>query len=243
MPNMNLNAADRGRTVDESADRVESRKKELFELAVFLLLIVPSMLISFPGLGGSLGFPLLAVSVIFRDLSLTCLVVFFLWRDGVSLSRLGWTRAGLKQEALLGVALFVPILYGIAILKRVFEWVGLSGVKGVPQFLMAKGPLEIVLACVLVVVVAVAEETIFRGYLILRFNQLTGSIASAILLSSAVFSLGHGYEGTAGLGTVGVLGVILALVYLWRKSLVAPVVLHFLIDFFPLVLLPLLKIK
>ncbi len=229
--------------MDEPVSSVESRKKELFELAVFLLLIVPSMLISFPGLGGSFGFPLLAVSVIFRDLSLTCLVLFFLWHDGVPLSRLGWTFAGLKQEALLGVALFVPILYGIAILKRLFEWVGLSGVKGVPQFLTAKGPIEILLACVLVVVVAVAEETIFRGYLILRFNQLTGSIASAILLSSAVFSLGHGYEGTAGLGTVGVLGIILALVYLWRKSLVAPVVLHFLIDFFPLVLLPLLGIK
>lgn len=229
--------------MDEPVSRVESRKKELFEVAVFLLLIVPSMIISLPGFGGeSLGFPILAVSVIFRDLSLTCLVVFFLWRDGAPLSRLGWTLAGLKEEALLGAALLLPILYGVTILKRVFEWFGLS-VKGVPQFLTPKGPLEILLACILVAVAAVAEETIFRGYLILRFNQLTGSIVSAILISSSVFSLGHGYEGTAGIGTVGVLGVILALLYVWRKSLVAPVVLHFLIDFFPLVLLPLLGIK
>jgi membrane protease YdiL (CAAX protease family) len=46
--------------------------------------------------------------------------------------------------------------------------------------------------------VAVAEETIFRGYLILRFRAVTGRTSAAVLLSSIVFSLGHGYEGMAG---------------------------------------------
>ena len=231
--------------MEEPHSRAESRRMELFEVAVFLLLIVPSMIISFLALGGeTLGFTLLAVSVIFRDISLTCLVVFFLWREGEPLARLGWKFTKVKEEAVLGAALFLPILYGESMIERVLEWFGFSpNISGVPQFLTAKGPLEIFLACILVAVVAVAEETIFRGYLLLRFRGITGSIAAAVLISSAVFSLGHGYEGAAGIGTVGVLGVILALIYVWRKSLVAPVVLHFLIDFFPLVLLPLLKIK
>ena len=40
--------------------------------------------------------------------------------------------------------------------------------------------------------------------------------------------------------TVGVMGAIFALIYMWRQSLVAPIVMHFLQDFIGIVLLPLL---
>ncbi len=69
------------------------------------------------------------------------------------------------------------------------------------------------------------------------------SMGAAVISSSLVFSIGHGYEGTVGLATVGVMGVVLALVYLWRKSLVAPMVLHFLQDFIGIVLVPVLGLK
>ncbi len=49
--------------------------------------------------------------------------------------------------------------------------------------------------------------------------------------SSVIFSLGHGYEGAAGVITVFYMGLIFALIYLWRGSLVAPVIMHFLQDF------------
>ena len=95
----------------------------------------------------------------------------------------------------------------------------------------------------MIVVVAFAEETIFRGYLILRFKAVTGSLPAAILLSAVVFSLGHGYEGSAGVITVGVMGLLFALVYVWRQSLVAPMAMHFLQDFISIVLLPILGMK
>jgi membrane protease YdiL (CAAX protease family) len=90
------------------------------------------------------------------------------------------------------------------------------------------------------VVVAVAEETIFRGYLLLRFVGIGMGKVLAVLLASVIFAIGHGYEGSAGIATVGVMGVIFALVYLWRGSLVAPIVMHFLQDFLAIVLLPIL---
>jgi membrane protease YdiL (CAAX protease family) len=102
---------------------------------------------------------------------------------------------------------------------------------------------ELALAVVLVAVVAVAEETIFRGYLLLRFRTVLGSTTAMVLLSSFIFALGHGYEGTAGLVTVGVMGAVFALVYLWRGSLTAAVVMHFLQDFVGIVLVPLLARK
>ncbi len=221
------------------------RKKEFFELAVFLLLIIPSMMLSFLPLGKErFGFTVMAVSIILRDISLTCLVFFFLWRDGEPLSRLGWKSGRLLEEIALGAILFLPVLYAEPLLEKVFQWFGLSpAMSRLPRFLTPKSLPEIFLACILTAVAAVAEETIFRGYLMLRLNGLMGSVISAVLISSAIFSLGHGYEGAAGAGTVGVLGIILALTYVWRKSLVAPAVLHFLIDFFPLVLLPLFKLK
>jgi membrane protease YdiL (CAAX protease family) len=90
-------------------------------------------------------------------------------------------------------------------------------------------------------VVAAAEEVIFRGYLLLRFTQLTEKPAAAVLLAAAVFSLGHGYQGAGGIVGVWVLGVIFGAVYFWRGSLVAPMVMHFLQNFAGMVLVPMQK--
>jgi len=117
---------------------------------------------------------------------------------------------------------------------------GLSVPSATAAFLSPKGSLEILLAFFLIVVVAIAEETIFRGYLLLRFRAMM-SYPAALLLSAAIFSLGHGYEGTAGMLTVGCMGLIFALVFEWRRSLVAPMVMHFLQDFTVIVLLPMLR--
>jgi membrane protease YdiL (CAAX protease family) len=60
------------------------------------------------------------------------------------------------------------------------------------------------------------------------------------MVSSFIFALGHGYEGSAGVVTVGIMGMVFAMVYLWRGSLVAAIVMHFLQDFTGILLLPLL---
>jgi membrane protease YdiL (CAAX protease family) len=64
---------------------------------------------------------------------------------------------------------------------------------------------------------------------------------AAVLLSAVIFSLGHGYEGSAGVITVGAMGIALAVVYAWRRSLIAPIVMHFLQDLLAIVILPLLS--
>lgn len=71
----------------------------------------------------------------------------------------------------------------------------------------------------------------------LRFASITGSPLTAVLISTVFFALGHGYEGTAGVATVGVMGLIFAFIYLWRGSLVAPMVMHFCQDFLGIVVL------
>src|SRR5690606_13436851 len=61
-----------------------------------------------------------------------------------------------------------------------------------------------------------------RGYLLLRLRSLTGGTAVAVVLSSVIFALGHSYQGAAGTIAVGMIGALLAVIYLWRGSIVAP---------------------
>jgi membrane protease YdiL (CAAX protease family) len=225
--------------------RRPSRRVQLIEVAVFLFLIVPSMALSFLVVKqGNLSFVLTAVATILRDLGLVSLILFFLWRNGEPIDLIGWTARNIREEIALGLWLFIPLFYGMAFLERVLQASGLSAPStSLPSFLLAKGMGQSLLASLLVVIVAAAEETIFRGYLILRLKVVTARPAAAVVLSAAIFALGHGYEGSAGVVTVGVMGLAFALVYLWRQSLVAPMVMHFLQDFIGIVLLPMLGMK
>ena len=220
-----------------------SRREQTFELAAFLFLITPSMALSFFVIKqGGLGFVLMSVAVILRDLALLCLVLFFIWRNGEPLAAVGLTVRKLWKEAALGVLLFIPLFIATSAIEVFLQKAGLSAPSSpLPLFTDEKGLREFVLAFLLVAVVALCEESIFRGYLILRLRNITSRAFTAAILSSLIFSLGHGYEGTAGVATVGVMGLAFALVYMWRKSLTAPIVMHFLNDFIVIVFLPFLK--
>jgi membrane protease YdiL (CAAX protease family) len=222
-----------------------SRRVLLIEVAVFLFLIVPSMALSFLVVKqGNLSFVLTAVATILRDLGLVSLIFFFLWRNGEPVDLIGWTFRNIREEIALGLWLFIPLFYGMVLLEQALQAIGLSAPAApLPSFLAAKGMAQSLLASLLVIVVAAAEETIFRGYLILRLQAVTAHPAAAVVLSAVIFALGHGYEGSAGVVTVGAMGLVFALVYLWRQSLVAPMVMHFLQDFLGIVLLPLLGMK
>jgi uncharacterized protein len=220
-----------------------SRKAIVLEVGVFLFLIVPSMVLSFFATGADqINFVLLAVSTIFRDLALVSLILFLTWRDKEPVSRLGLSVKNLDSNILLGFVLYLPLLFAIGLVEQLLTAVGLSSASEPgPSFFHVGGRWEVALAVVLVAVVAVSEETIFRGYLIRRLQAATSSTTAAVLLSSVIFALGHGYEGSLGVVTVGVMGLIFALLYLWRQSLVVPIVLHFLQDFLAIVVAPYLQ--
>lgn len=225
---------------DHTNQAVMSRWQQFLEVAVFLFLVLPSIALAFLSITpDEISFSVVAVSNILRDLSLLCLVLYFVWRNGEGFASVGWRFEGIWREALLGVWLFLPIYFVTALFGGLLREAGFSAPDELPGFLMPHGVGEYLLALVFLVVVAVAEETIFRGYLMLRFRAITGNLAATVLLSALIFSVGHGYQGAAGVMTVGVLGVIFALVYLWRGSLVAPVVMHFLQNFVGIILVPL----
>ena len=212
------------------------------EVSVFLFLIVPSMVLSlFAVTRGTPGFVVTAVSVILRDLALCGLVLFFLWRNGEPRQRIGWTSQDWMRQAALGVLLFPLMFVGAAFCAWMFSKMGLSSPRSpLRSVLSIHSVFEAPLAVLLVAVVAVTEETIFRGYLFLRLGAVTGRMPWAVFLSTVIFAMGHGYEGGVGLATVGLIGLTLGLVYSATRTLVAPIVMHFLQDFIGIVVAPLL---
>jgi membrane protease YdiL (CAAX protease family) len=230
---------------NESLQPKPSRREQIFELLVFLFLIVPSMVLSFFAINqGGVSFTLTAVATIARDLALVCLILFFVWRNREGVRAIGWNFEDFWREAVLGAFLFIPVFFAAGLLDSFLQSIGFSAPSTpLPTTPTVESFSETILAFILVVIVAFAEETIFRGYLILRLEGIFNSPAWAVILSAVIFSLGHGYEGSSGVVTVGAIGAVFAIVYLWRRSLTAPMVMHFLQDFLSIVLLPLLMGK
>ncbi len=216
-----------------------SRKAQLAEVSVFVLLILPPLVLGiFVSTSEALGFAAAAGATMAQDISLVALIGYFLWRNGEGAKQVGWVRSGVATELVLGALLAIPMILGANLLDVLLGKLGLPGPRVAPTFLQPQGTANFVLAIALVVVVAIAEETLFRGYLLLRLGAVTRSAPWAVVLSSVLFGFGHGYEGVRGMLTVGAVGLFLAVVYLWRKSIIAPVVMHFLLDFFAIVLVP-----
>jgi membrane protease YdiL (CAAX protease family) len=220
-------------------DLAQLRRHRL-ELGVFLLLFLPPIVLG-QILGGSKqSFVVTTVATVLNDVALVALALFFLWSDGEPLASIGWTRRRAGREIGIGVLLYIPMLLALGVLAWLLHALGLHGAGTPPAFLQPRGAGELVLATVLALVVACAEETIFRGYLLLRLRELV-STPAAVAISTAVFAAGHTYEGVTGVIAVAALGTIFSLVLLWRKSLVAPIAMHFIQDFLGLVIAPLLK--
>jgi membrane protease YdiL (CAAX protease family) len=83
----------------------------------------------------------------------------------------------------------------------------------------------------LVIRAAVVEEILFRGYLIEKVRQLTGSSVLAVVVSVAAFTYAH----LSGWGAVHLIpvfagGVVFALLYVWRRDLPCNMIGHFIVD-------------
>jgi uncharacterized protein len=219
-----------------------TRRRQLFELLAFVFAILPGVVLFFVVLRPrELTFTSIAVHSILVNLVLLSVVLLLVRRNGEPVQALGWRRPeGRWRELALGAALFVPFTLFAALVEAGVRAAGLTGPEAPPQFLIPVGAAELLLALVFLAVVAVCEETVFRGYLILRLHAVTGNVGTAVVVSALIFSLGHGYQGTAGLATVAVMGMVLALIYLWRESLIAPMVIHFLQNFMGIVVAPVL---
>jgi len=137
-------------------------------------------------------------------------------------------RRRLFPDVVLGVALtFVALGLGITVLlaiQRFAPW--LHTVPHNPLEALIRRGRDAWLFALVVIVAGGVREEIQRAFLLHRFEQALGGAAVGIVVTSVAFGAGHLVQGVdAGIAT-GILGAFWGLVYLTRRSVVAPMISH-----------------
>ena len=81
------------------------------------------------------------------------------------------------------------------------------------------------------VTAGVWEELLYRGFFIWFLRPSTGVIA-AIVISSAIFGIGHIYQGWRGVVNTGLVGLVFAIFYVFTQSLWWLMAAHAVVDIY-----------
>jgi len=177
-------------------------------------------------------------ATVVRELIILALVAILLWiirsREKLPLSSIGLEPHKILPTLLWSLAAMVLFGAGIAACLIIFPLFGLSyGASSGPAV-----PLGVSL--LLYARAGIAEEVFYRGYAIERIEALTGNRAIAAALPLLIFASGHFSQGVAGILITLVIGAIATAIYLWKRNLLILIIAHFMVDFIPNVLLPLI---
>ena len=172
------------------------------------------------------------VLFLFAEGTVTLLIILGLLRlNGEYLRNLGWNLRGFRQEAMIGLAA-VPFLFAAAFT------VGLSFELFFPYYVTETNPLlglirtesDLMLLLISSVLVGGFKEEIQRAFVLVRFESHLGGIKLGLILWSTFFAWGHMMQGIDNAAGAGVLGLIFGLLYVWRRTLIAPIVAHAVYD-------------
>lgn len=226
-------------------ERVRPTNRDLWvETAVVLLVVVvPDLFYAFsitwwwPQLSYERPFAYAALYYVVRASQVSGLIVYLIWRCADRWSHFGLVRPDWTIDVFFGLGiafadfvvyysfwfaiwLFMPKAYTNLILDdRVSAF-----------FSRPQGLIEYSLLMVACFANAFAEELAMRGYLIHRFERLLGSTWKALLLSSTLFAAYHLYQGTAGLVSIFLSGLVYGGAFCLLRRLWPIVIAHAIAD-------------
>ena len=152
------------------------------------------------------------------------------WGFSRSMASLGLKRDDFSLANLaIGVIFLFAAIIILNIVSNIINYYGLFQTEDI-SYLLPRTPVEKIFWIILSITAGLAEEICFRGYVITRMAKLTGSVWPGVILGSISFSLGHLYQGAAGVAVIGIYGVMFALLFLARGSLMPCIVAHALQD-------------
>lgn len=177
---------------------------------------------------GRLSVPYVVTLSLVDTALLVGLMVLFLHAHGERAREVFLGQRPVLGEARYGLLLTIATLaIGIAVLAsiRIFVPV-LHNVEHNPlQDLMVR-PRDAWLFVLVVVVAGGVREEVQRAFVLHRFEVWLGGRWVGIVVGSAAFGAGHLLQGADAAIATGLLGVFWGIVYLQRRSVVAPVVSH-----------------
>lgn len=154
-----------------------------------------------------------------------------------ALAMLTASHSGITREALRIVPIPVATLLGAAGLTTLagLGVMSLGRVLRVPEsalvdYLIPRSSHEKIAFAGLSVSAGIAEELVFRSFLIAVLYQASGSLAAAVAVSVAVFAVTHAYQGILGVTRVALLGAILTAPFLLTGSVYPSMIAHTVLD-------------
>jgi membrane protease YdiL (CAAX protease family) len=206
-----------------------------FVLALAVLFI-PGLVIAFRELGRPGG----NEAAVFVELAMFAGTALMLWiaraKEGRSWAQLGLARPQLGATAKVAGLGLLAVIAGLAACLGVFHWLGISYGEGDG----VERPLG--LLTLMIVRAGTVEELTFRSIAIDHTAELTGSRTLGWLLPVVWFGLLHYSQGLPGIVIATVTGGIITALYLWSRNLWANMAIHFVVDFVPNIVLPLLGV-
>jgi membrane protease YdiL (CAAX protease family) len=147
---------------------------------------------------------------------------------GESVGELWMGRQPAGREVLLGVLLIPPVFLGVAVLLNLLRLVApwLHNVPQNPLEQLAGTPGEAAMFTLVAIFAGGLREELQRAFLLQRFERYLGGPWVGVLVLSIGFGAGHYLQGWDAAITTGALGAFWAILYLRRRSAVAPIVSH-----------------
>jgi membrane protease YdiL (CAAX protease family) len=200
------------------------------------LFAFPALPIGFRELGRPGG----NTAAYFVELGLFALTALLLWivrrKEGKSWASLGLGRPSWGQTAWLEGLGVVAAFAALAATVLVLQAFGIESLQGDSL----ERPMS--LLSLMIVRAGVVEEITYRGVAIDRMAQLTRSQTLGWRVPLFLFGVFHYNQGFSGIVIAWVVGAIPTALFLWKRNLWANIAMHFLVDFIPNVLLPLLGV-
>lgn len=189
-----------------------------------------------PGGGAWLGEDLhvstadLYLNVVITQLVVVAAIGAIVWlttvpRDALGPAVNGWHVVG-------GIALGVVLYLANAASVRLLDRLAVSYSEDLRGALAPASPAGwVILLVVVLPVIAAAEELLFRAALIGGLAAGLGvSPWALIVVSAALFAIGHGIQGAGGVVVTGALGVVLGVAFVATSSLLFVVVAHYVVN-------------
>ena len=180
------------------------------------------------GSPGQLSLVFVLILSVGDTLVLAALMVFITRAHGESVRELWLGRGPLKPEVVRGVLLIPVVFLMVVVLLNVIRLAApwLHNVETNPLEQMATTPGEAALFAIVAIVAGGIREELQRAFLLRRFEMHLGGAIAGVIVLSVAFGLGHIVQGRDAAIVTGVLGAFWTLVYLRRRSAIAPIISH-----------------
>ncbi|MBI4887982.1 MAG: CPBP family intramembrane metalloprotease [Acidobacteria bacterium] len=159
---------------------------------------------------------------------LVALMVALTRARGESVAALWLGARPVRREALAGAllipAVFLMVVVVMNVLRLAAPW--LHNVPANPLERLASTPGQAAVFAGVAILAGGVREELQRAFLLQRFARHLGGAAVGVVVLSAGFGAGHLVQGWDAVVATGLLGAFWAVVYLRRRSTVAPLISH-----------------